>query len=294
MYKGFLKAIISGAAFGLMFAPPLFAATKQPKIKLSGLHVMPSSDSEVGTVKKAMPGDEIISTGLTFEDTAKLATVARLVISDIPIVLDTRSPLLGASGIGLPAATFCTSKVEVSKAVRATKGNASGEKRPARFDREVRFCLIDADQDKNFESAFIQGANWAEDFNHTSIKPIEYTASKFTEIAGQLRLIFTRGAPLQGPVLEMQSTLLNGSFQFSGARIGPEPKKAKMLAGERSVRAKVFPKTLDYGDAQITILALHPDTRELTYRIDRRFERSPAIVEVMMLGMYGGSIYIFE
>lgn len=265
--------------------------------QLSRLHSLPAEQARLGEVRTIMPGDIVLETSLTYENTASVISAHQILLAGLPFGVDRQDLLRKADSstfsppFSQTADVYCSGSIDLPSAVREVTPPPG---RVPRFERKVRWCLVDDDRDRTFDRAVLIGARWQEDQQPTSVQPIAYQMNQFsTQHTGQLRITYLRGAALQGPILQLSSNILNGNYQISDARIGPDLKKAKFVGSEKSVAGQ-YPKSIAYGDAQISILGLNPETRALTIRIDKNFEVRPTIVVVGFYGMFGTTEYTFK
>jgi len=284
---------VIGAIIGL--ASPAASQNGPLKLKLAPFHVIATSGAPIGEVRTAQPGIELLQADLGFKRAAQLHGAQSITLLGLTFdiaeadVLRAATPERENSRLGPMASLYCSGTLELSKKLRGSSGE-----RGARFSRKVGLCLVDADADGRFDHGFIDGANWAEDQQPITISPLSYSVRELAPIPGaRLRITYEKGAALQGPILSMESNLVNGQFAYAEARIGPDPARAPRLWGETGIKG-TYPRTFTYGDAQVTILGLNSETRTLTYRIEHGFETQPAIVKIGYYGMYGSTEYTFK
>ena len=268
------------------------APSREPA--LAPLHILATpADDPDQPLRTANPGETIIVAELAYARTAQLDARVTIPIPGVPITVRPDHILRAGADARSDREIACTGKMQLPKEARSVR-KPDLPKGPVRFKHEISLCLTDTDRDQHFDQAQIFGANWAEDQRPIPIAKARYQIVEFSPSVGLLRLVYEKGALMQGPILQMQSSILDGSYQYADARFGETAMKPKWSGGERSVKAREFPKTLNYGDASIVITGLHPETRLLSYRIVRGFQRTPAVVKVGFYGTYASTTYTFE
>lgn len=259
------------AAILLLWHSPGAAQLRPIQIEPAALSVL-AGGGETGRVLTVVPGDVLLETGLAYSEAARLIAPVRLTLADAPVALPAGAVLLkmkarGGAFEALPkdSQVFCADE-EPAPA-------GGGE----RYRKRIALCFVDQDGDGRFDSAFLQGARKPADLNVARLRvPIRYARQDNIPIPGaKAQVLYMKGAPLQGPVLEFRLTMGGYEVPIRGVRMPGAKGPRQWFPIERTVKRSAYPHTIAFGAAEIAILGFVQEGRRLTIRVDKPFESAP-------------------
>jgi len=289
----------------LAAAAALTAATSGPAASpvtgLSRLHTAPGDAAMVGQERIVRPGEVLLSTTLIQPDIAILAMPVASKVHG----LDPRLPMLAGLrratlsmpshlGTTLEALTYCSASRRLSDDERRTgpeEISKSGRRlRIVHFEAEAQFCLIDDTADGTFDRAFIIGARTPAFRETVPITPVVYAQALKTKIPdAYLRLEYSGTGSIFGPVIRYKSNI-DGQDKEAALFVADETGKLQLVDARKGIRGDKFPKVLDLGPVQITLLGRDPADNAITYRIDRTFAYREVNINVSS-GSYNTTYY---
>ena len=284
-----------------------YAQSDQPDLSLSRLQMLAGDEALLGSERTAVPGDVMFGTGLAIADVALPDRTMIVRVHGLTTVASATEPLREATideprfyGLSDSARTYCGPLQRLNDEARRGSVDDQAQQRRGRprviFDSAVRFCYIDDQRDGSFDRAFIDGARTAENAQPIGIEPAAYRHVPLFELGGvYLRFEYLPGANLSPPLIDLftnmhQGTRLSPTITFrndNGRTVG--------LSSRRRPGGGNFPKQLEFGDVQITVLGEDAATNRITYRVDRTFRQRAIDLEVAFYGLYGaGTTFTYE
>lgn len=269
-----LAALVFAVGSGPLMSPPVTGFSK--------LHTAAGDAAIVGTQRVVRPGEVLFGTTLVQPDLAMLSRRVASRVHGIDPQLSPLTPLRRATlsmpnrfGLTLSAMTYCAKSRPLSDderrsgpAVVSVKGRSKG---PVNFDAEASFCLIDETGDGSFERAFIMGARVRDVAHDVPITPIAYTRLQNLTVPNRyLRLEYAGTGSVFGPVIRYKSNI-DGVDKEAALFVYDDKGALQLVDARKGIRGNTFPKVLDLGPVQITLLARDPETAAITYRVDRTF-----------------------
>jgi hypothetical protein len=246
--------------------------------------VLLAGGADADAERVVVPGDEILRTRIGYAATARLAAPMSAVVAGTTLQLPADADLIEARPrgatrrtVGPNARVFCASPHSA-----ATKGSSNVEQPEARSTVSGSPCLVDADGDHQFESAFLLGAQIP---SGRSLPPLPSRApySESTNVPlpdSYAWITFERGAALQGPVLELHVNLFGRAPAIRGIRVRIDGDE-RFFPIERTVRRSTYPHTITFAGAQVEILGYTSEGRHLQVRVAHPFETAPLKLDMM-------------
>lgn len=269
-----LAALIFAVGSGPQISPPVTGFSK--------LHTVAGDAAILGTQRVVKPGEVLFGTTLVQPDLALLSRRVASKVHGIDPQLSPLTPLRRATlsmpnrfGLTLSAMTYCAKPRPLSgderrsgPATVTVKGRSKG---PVNFDAEVTFCLIDETGDATFERAFIMGARTRDVSHDVAIMPVAYTRLENLTVPNRyLRLEYAGTGSVFGPVIRYKSNI-DGADKEAALFVYDDKGALVLIDARKGIRGNTFPKVLDLGPVQITLLARDQATGAITYRVDRTF-----------------------
>lgn len=269
-----LAALIFAVGSGPQVSPPVTG--------LSKLHTVAGDPAIVGTQRVVKPGEVLFGTTLVQPDLAFPSRRVTSKVHGIDPQLSPLTPLRRATiaipnrfGLTLSAMTYCGKPRPLSGDERrggpATVTVEGRSKGPVNFDAEVTFCLIDETGDGTFERAFVMGARTRDVAYDVEITPVPYTRLENLSVPNRyLRLEYSGTGSVFGPVIRYKSNI-DGTDKEATLFVYDDKGALVLVDARKGIRGDTFPKVLDLGPVQITLLGRDQATGAMTYRVDRTF-----------------------
>lgn len=105
---------------------------------------------------------------------------------------------------------------------------------------------------------------------------------------GVARKCFEKGAPLQGPVVNIDAQIVGQRVNLAFGKIGADPKALKKYPLERGVK-RDYPYAVEIGDARTTLKSFEQEGRRLRLSVDKPFE-----TRFLDFDMIVNTIYIYH
>jgi len=287
-----LKRAATFLCSGLFIALlPLEGARAVPnggyRVEMAPLVLLAGGGETLGADRTVTPGDLVMTTGIGVARAAHVENPATVTVAGITRSLSDNSLLVGATLVGeaAPGGIFCAGAERPDKISRDEVRPGLGK----RFRAIVQLCLVDANNDGVFEKAFVAGAMWPQENGMIDIPAIRYRGISNAPLRDSwFHVTFEKGAPLQGPVLNIDAQITGQRVNLAFAKIGADRSSMRKYPVERSVKRQ-YPYTMELGDARITLKGFEPESRQLQLSVDKPFQ-----TRFLDFEMINYTIYIYH
>lgn len=255
------------------------------RVEPSPLRILAGGDQQIGVERIVRPDDEIMRVAIGIAASAKLSDAIQIQIAGESWTAPSGAYLTGFKIISGPAGmtpnahTFCGQELR-----------SSGSRQ--RVKSRVRFCLTDMDADGTLDHAFLVGARNADDAVLRPVAPVAYQYRENVPLPNSnLRVTYYKppaaAFDFNGRTLVIRPTILGkdwGSLEIIHTRVEG---KRKSFKAYQTIGGDIYPRTIEFGGAKISILAFNKETSEVRLKVEQGFENAD------FDGAYGGSTLLF-
>lgn len=247
-------------------------------VTMTGLEVLAVPAERRGTERPLDHGGVVLRAGVGMEHGAQVTSRASFNVAGLNYSLSRGQALLAArsaSGGTLrdfpKAKVFCDRQRERN---RDSNGKLLVLRGVARFERLTRLCLVDADDDRSFEKAFVVGARVGSDWQMTDIPPIPYAERRHIGLGNswQLQVIYLSNFA-GGGNFSVSLRLDGQNVDLSAVKLRDRNRKVQATRVSTKFKGGKLPFRYQVGSAAFVVTAV--DGKQITIRQDSDLDYAP-------------------